>query len=182
LKVARGLKALRREAARITRSAALARKEVIEIKPVSAYGLLGYSQLAGYILALNYVGCFLPVVGTGWHPGAWSPPSGFYLVPVTNTQYIVVGNVGGVLFYHVPPRRIRPATWERMKVKAGEFGIDLTDLARYASQRTDVVLDSIVVETITAESVAKVGQFASATAALIIGTAILLSATGRFAY
>jgi hypothetical protein len=42
----------------------------------------------GIIHALNYVGQMNPGIGTGWHPGLWSPATGLYLEPVTGTGYL----------------------------------------------------------------------------------------------
>src|SRR5262249_49084832 len=82
-------------------------KEVIEIKPLSVYGLAGWIQLDTYVMALNFVGLYNRTIGIGWHPGVtWTPGFGPWLEPVTQTPYVVIGNFGGVLFYWVPPRKV----------------------------------------------------------------------------
>lgn len=122
-------------------------KEVIEIKPLSIYGMGGFLQLEGYIHALNWVGQFNSYVGTGWHPGAWWPGPGPFVEPITGRTYVVVGNIDGVLFYWVPPRQLKPnQVWERVKVRAKEIGLDLQNGVRQLTANLDAALDSLVIQ------------------------------------
>ena len=91
------------------------RKEVYEIKPLSAYGLSGHAQLARYIAILN-------ASGEKYIPGvSYSPVCQLRsLVSVPGYFYIQVMNVAGVLYYKVitPNYRFKPvpeSVWKRIE-------------------------------------------------------------------
>ena len=122
-------------------------KEVYEIKPLSPYGVAtGHVQLAGYIVALNAVGILNAKIGTGWRPGKWVPPYGPHIEPKTKTEYIIVGNFAGVIFYWFPNRRIEKRVWE--KVEQADFSLcreseDIINAYILHSQLTVIELQAI---------------------------------------
>ncbi|HVG10277.1 MAG TPA: RHS repeat-associated core domain-containing protein [Thermoanaerobaculia bacterium] len=155
-------------------------KEVIEIKPLSTYGLDGFLQLEGYILALNWVGQSSAFIGTGWHPGIWSPGPGPYVEPRTGTPYVVVGNVAGVLFYWVPPRKLQPVeVWERVKVRAKELNVDLQHGVRQVTTGLEAALDALVIGDYIRVSQRQVAAFGVAAMITLVGMVMLQATVAR---
>jgi RHS repeat-associated protein len=153
------------------------RKEIVEIKPLSQYGLGGYEQLQGYILALNWVGQFLPAIGTGWKPGTWSPVPGPYTTVVLNIPYVVIGNAGGVLYYYKPPVRVR--SWERVKERARRMGVQVDNLNLTARNSLDAVLDSAVLSEFTRAGVGLAVSFGLASSIAFTAHASLNASLSR---
>jgi RHS repeat-associated protein len=92
------------------------RREVIEIKPASVYGVAtGGVQLQMYLDALNYVGQSNPDLGTPWRAGYWSPAIRTYRIGLID--YAVLGNDDGVLYYWVPIRPIAQRVLDRIDAK-----------------------------------------------------------------
>jgi RHS repeat-associated protein len=159
----------------------LATKEVIEIKPLSEYGLEGYVQLWGYINALNTVGKTLPWIGVGWHPGLWTPGPGPYVEPILKASYIVVGNIAGVLFYYRAPVPVTEPVWERVKVRSKELGLDFQRGVQGLVNNLDAALDAIVIGDYV-KQMSKV-VFALAIASLMVITMMItLQGSMRFAF
>jgi RHS repeat-associated protein len=156
-------------------------KEVIEIKPLSASGMVGWHQLSGYILALNYVGALVPRIGTGWHEGLWTPDVGLYTEPTTGTRYQVVGNVSGVLFYWVPSRRVSDRVWRRigeaLRDQSARARMTIEEMSRLANEMEHAVLDDVL-----SQNRATVAAYTAATAVMIVAMATLMSSMGRFAF
>jgi len=160
----------------------LKKKEVMEIKPLSSYGLAGWSQLDGYINALNTIGKALPFVGIGWHAGTWSPPSGAYVEPRSSIPYIVVGNAAGVVFYWIPRRRVPQRVWKKIAEAVREFNKQvaarsLAELALLGRTLESLVLDDLVVASLQVAAAATV----VAGAGLVMRSQLAV-VTARFAF
>ena len=92
-------------------------KEVYEIKPFSVSGVAsGFGQLGNYIEVLNKVGVLNQDIGTGWEAGTtWDPPVGPHIEPKTQTEYIILTNFDGVVFYWFPQRKIDKRVWKKIE-------------------------------------------------------------------
>ena len=144
-------------------------KQVIEVKPASMYGLTGWSQLDLYINVLNSIGTEIPFIGTGWHPGLWSPLPGAYVEPRTATHYVIIGNAAGVLFYYVPPRRPPQRVWERIKVRVREVIRDTGSVTEDVARRTAAEFDQVVLNDSVTSGAATAFAVAALTGAMIVG-------------